>query len=355
MIATDKGVAVIDPASLPMNTRVPTVAIESVLADDQLLPAGREVTIAAGSTKLEIRYTALSLITPKRLHFRYRLEGSDTRWIEAGHERSARYTHLAPGRYDFHVIASNNDGVWNNTGATIAITISPYSYETLWFRLAAVALSIGTVALLVGWRLRQLKKRQQALVRANAELDARVRERTTKLEQLHAQLLITSRQAGMAEVATGVLHNVGNVLNSVNVSANLMSQTLGNSEVTSLERVADLLRDRSGDIDSFLQSDPKARLIPSIVIQLAERLSKEHATLLAEQEHLSRNIDHIKGIVVMQQSIATASGVLEKIRPGDLLCDALEMHSLGFEHNGIEVIRDCADLPPMVVDRHKIM
>jgi signal transduction histidine kinase len=96
-------------------------------------------------------------------------------------------------------------------------------------------------------------------------------------------------------------------------------------------------------------------LIPSIVIQLAERLSKEHATLLAEQEHLSRNIDHIKGIVVMQQSIATASGVLEKIRPGDLLCDALEMHSLGFEHNGIEVIRECANLPPMVVDRHKIM
>ncbi|HUG11776.1 MAG TPA: two-component regulator propeller domain-containing protein, partial [Opitutaceae bacterium] len=255
MIATDKGVAVIDPASLPMNMRAPTVAIESVLADDQLLPAGREVTIAAGSSKLEVRYTALSLITPKRLRFRYRLEGSDTRWIEAGHDRSARYTHLAPGRYTFHVLASNNDGVWNNTGATIAITISPHFYETLWFRLAVVVLSIGALAFLVGWRLRQLKNRQRALVRANAELDERVRERTTKLEQLHAQLLVTSRQAGMAEVATGVLHNVGNVLNSVNVSANLMSQILGTSEVTSLEKVAALLRDRSGDIDTFLHTD----------------------------------------------------------------------------------------------------
>jgi len=231
----------------------------------------------------------------------------------------------------------------------------PHLYETLWFRLVLVALAIGALASSVGWRLRHFKKRQQALVRANAELDERVRERTTRLEELHAQLLVASREAGMAEVATGVLHNVGNVLNSVNVSANLMSQVLKNSELASLERVAALLSDRSGDLDNFLHTDPKARLIPGIVIQLADQIRREHATLLAEQEHLSKNVDHIKSIVAMQQSYATVSGVLEKVRPSDLLRDALAMHSAGLARHDIEVVRECADLPSMVVDRHKVM
>jgi signal transduction histidine kinase len=176
-----------------------------------------------------------------------------------------------------------------------------------------------------------------------------------ELKKVHEQLLKASRQAGMAEVATGVLHNVGNVLNSVNVSAGILRETLRGSEVSTLAKVAALLRDHDGDIDEFLTKTPKGRMLPKVVVQLADQLGKEHATLNAEQEHLSRNVEHIKSIVAMQQNFASVSGVLEKVRLVDLLRDVVQMHSAGMARMGIEVVRDYADLAPMVVDKHKVV
>jgi len=172
------------------------------------------------------------------------------------------------------------------------------------------------------------------------------------LQQRFAQSL---RQAGMAEVATGVLHNVGNVLNSVNVSSTLVRETLRNSEIASLSRVAGLLRDRAGDIGTYLTTDPKGRLLPGFVIQLADHLAKEHALLCTEQEHLSRNIEHIKGIVAMQQNYASVSGVHEKVSIAELLGDALQIHSVSLVRHRIEVVRDYAELPPIILDKHKAM
>ncbi|HUG09776.1 MAG TPA: PAS domain S-box protein, partial [Opitutaceae bacterium] len=176
-----------------------------------------------------------------------------------------------------------------------------------------------------------------------------------ELKKVHEQLLKASRQAGMAEVATGVLHNVGNVLNSVNVSAGILRETLRASEVSTLSRVAALMRDHDGDIDEFLTKNPKGRMLPKVVMQLADQLGKEHATLNAEQEHLSRNVEHIKSIVAMQQNFATVSGVLEKVRLVDLLRDVVQMHSASIARMGIEIIRDYADLPPMILDKHKVV
>ncbi|HUG11777.1 MAG TPA: HAMP domain-containing sensor histidine kinase [Opitutaceae bacterium] len=165
----------------------------------------------------------------------------------------------------------------------------------------------------------------------------------------------TSRQAGMAEVATGVLHNVGNVLNSVNVSTDVLRQTLRNSEVKTLTRVAGLLKEHSADMEEFLTVSQKGRMLPGVVIQLAERLEMEHATLNAEQEHLARNVEHIKNIVAMQQSYATVSGIREKVRLADLLRDVLQLHAVSFARHGIEVIREYENLPEMIMDKHKVL
>jgi PAS domain S-box-containing protein len=165
----------------------------------------------------------------------------------------------------------------------------------------------------------------------------------------------SSRRAGMAEVATGVLHNVGNVLNSVNVSAGVLRDTLRASEVSTLKRVAALLREHTGDMDEFLTTSQKGRMLPGVVVQLAEQLAREHATLTLEQEHLLRNVEHIKSIVAMQQNYATVSGVHEKARLSDLIRDALQMHSVSFVRHGIEVTREFEDLPEMILDRHKVM
>ena len=182
-----------------------------------------------------------------------------------------------------------------------------------------------------------------------------IKEAEEKLNAIHLELVRASRQAGMAEVATGVLHNVGNVLNSVNVSATLVREALQSSEVSSLVRVAGLLRSQTGDLANYLTTDPKGKLIPGFVIQLAEQLARDHAVLQAEHEQLARNVEHIKEIVAMQQDYARVSGALEKVSIADVVNDALQINSGGLVRHGVEVVRQFADVPLVVVDKHKVM
>jgi C4-dicarboxylate-specific signal transduction histidine kinase len=189
----------------------------------------------------------------------------------------------------------------------------------------------------------------------NSELEERVRQRAAELEELHKQLVATSRKAGMAEVATGVLHNVGNVLNSVNVSANLVRETLHSSEIGSFERVADLLRQHEKDIGDYVSTDARGRLLPSFLVQLSEQLAIEHKAIARETEQLSKNIEHIKGIVAMQQSYATVSGVQEEVSIAELVRDAIHMHFAGLQRHGIRIDCEFAEVPLMLVDKHKVL
>ncbi len=182
-----------------------------------------------------------------------------------------------------------------------------------------------------------------------------LKEAEEKVNAIHQELLLTSRQAGMAEVATGVLHNVGNVLNSINVSATLVRDKLHASEIKSLVRVADLLKAQEGSLAEFLLQHPKGQLVPKFIIQLGEHLANEHSVLLHEHEQLARNVEHIKEIVSMQQNYARVSGVLETVNLSELLNDALQINSAGLVRHRIDVERDFADLPPLVADRHRVM
>jgi C4-dicarboxylate-specific signal transduction histidine kinase len=182
-----------------------------------------------------------------------------------------------------------------------------------------------------------------------------MKEAEEKLKAVHEELMQASRLAGMAEVATGVLHNVGNVLNSVNVSATLVREKLQASEVTTLGRVATLLRSHAADLPAYLVHDLKGRLIPGIVVQLAEQLAKENELLRLEHEQLARNVEHIKEIVAMQQSYARVSGVLEKVQLAEVLEDALQINTGGLARHGVEVRRQFTEVPPVTVDKHKVM
>ncbi len=622
LTATDRGIAVVDPHSLQTNSRPPTVVIESAIADDAALDLvpDRGLMVPAGTNRLELRYTALSLIAPQRLRFRYRLEGSDPGWIEAGREHSASYTHLAPGTYTFRVLACNNDGVWNEIGATLALTLLPLYYQTLWFRLTAFALLGGALAGAVGLRLRQLKQREQALTRANAELDQRVRERTGQLthsnEELqhretlfrlifehapvgifwnrldlgtqyhfnsafcrilelpaetlpdnsvltalvhpedaprqsgqetllraghadsyaleqrfvlkdgrqvwgafaaavvrdaqgqiiqvigileditvrkqteralresnekfhqladnirdvfwirspdmrevhyvspaferiwgrsvaslladpkewanfilpedrarvlaayaalsdtaasldieyrivrpdgeirwvrvrgsqvretttavvrhigivtditarkqteaelagaHRRLLDTSRQAGMAEVATSVLHNVGNVLNSVNVSATLVASQVRHTKSVNIAKLAELLNQHEADLANFLTADPRGQKLPAYLSTLGAALVEEHKAMTGELDNLRKNIDHIKEIVSMQQAYAGTAGLSEALPVSDLVEDALRIDASSFTRHDIVLVRDYQAPGNVTTDKHKVL
>lgn len=176
-------VVTIDPRQVPTNALSPPVHVRSVRAGDRVYEAGDQLSLPVGTTQIQIRYTALSLAMPDRVRFRYQLRGVDATPQDAGTRREAFYTNLAPGHYTFHVSASNNDGVWNDTGATLALVVPPAFYQTTSFRAAAM---VGALAL--GWVTYRLRVRQLT-ADLHARLDARLSERERIARELHDTLL----------------------------------------------------------------------------------------------------------------------------------------------------------------------
>ncbi|KFE64308.1 hypothetical protein DB31_2102 [Hyalangium minutum] len=181
------------------------------------------------------------------------------------------------------------------------------------------------------------------------------KEAESRLGEMHRALLDVSRQAGMAEVATGVLHNVGNTLNSVNISTGLVTDRLRASRVSSLVRAAQLLHKHTADLPTFFTQDPKGQMFPAFLLTLSRQLQEERDALLQEMRSLSEGVDHIKSIVSMQQRHASTAGVQEQVELPQLIDEALRLHAASFEQLGIRIERDYAPVPPLSVDRHKLL
>lgn len=181
--ATLNGLAWLDPNRIARNVAPPPVAITLLTAGERTYEMPANLRLPPGSSNLEIDYTALSLTVPERNRFRYRLEGVDTDWVDAGDRREAFYTRLEPGAYLFRVIAANNDGVWNEEGATLSFTIAPTFLQSIWFKfllaLALVAMAWGAYTM----RLRQEEARLQS------RFEVRIAERERIARELHDTLL----------------------------------------------------------------------------------------------------------------------------------------------------------------------
>ncbi len=167
--ATLKGIAAVDPEHLSRNTVPPPVAIDQVLIDDQPVDdqragASGPLTFNPGMRRFEFRYAGMSFIAPQKVRFRYKLDGFDRDWSIAGTRRTAYYTNLPPGKYRFHVLACNNDGVWNDTGASLDFRLRPHFYQTPWFYLVMIlGVALLTYAI-YRWRLRQVELRYDAVL-----------------------------------------------------------------------------------------------------------------------------------------------------------------------------------------------
>ena len=175
----------IDPSHLARNLIAPTVHVEQIIADRKGHSLRGEVRLPARTRDVEIDYTALSFAVPQKVRFRYRLEGRDTDWEEAGTRRQAFYTDLRPGTYRFHVIACNNDGVWNQQGASLDFNVMPAWYQTLWFKLL-----FAVIVLTTAWALYRLRVRQVAHALA-VRFDERLAERTRIAREFHDTLIQT--------------------------------------------------------------------------------------------------------------------------------------------------------------------
>jgi signal transduction histidine kinase/ligand-binding sensor domain-containing protein len=249
---TTRGIAGLDPARLPKNRVVPPVHVEELLAGGRSHPAGAALELPAGASSWEIRYTALSLLAPERVRFRYRLVGLDEDWVDAGTRRSAFYPQVPPGAYTFEVVASNGDGLWNETGDRLHVRLLPSFRQTLAFRL----LLAGLVALAVAgaWRARvrtlEAHRRElEALVlartqelRAEGERAERAREEAERLRGRAERQREVAQQASAlkTELLQIAAHDLKNPLQMVLGFAEMAEQQLpAGSEVRGhLERIS---------------------------------------------------------------------------------------------------------------------
>jgi signal transduction histidine kinase/ligand-binding sensor domain-containing protein len=177
------GVSVIDPRHLPFNKLPPPVHIEQIIADRTTHDAASNLRLPALTRDLEIDYTALSLVAPEKNRFKYKLEGYDREWQDVGNRRQAFYTNLGPRNYRFRVIASNNSGVWNETGAALDFSVDPAYYQTPWFRASIAAVILALLWGLYRYRLHQIARE------FNVRMEERVGERTRIARDLHDTLL----------------------------------------------------------------------------------------------------------------------------------------------------------------------
>jgi signal transduction histidine kinase len=174
---------VIDPAHISDNQQPPRVRVEQIIADRRNYPPQSGLTVPPRTRDLEIDYTALRYAVPQKVRFRYKLENRDADWQEPGTRRQAFYSDLRPGSYRFRVIASNDAGVWDESGASLNFSVLPAYYQTVWFRASCAGIFLFLLWALYEFRVRQLH-RQFAIA-----LDVRVQERTRIARDLHDTLL----------------------------------------------------------------------------------------------------------------------------------------------------------------------
>jgi signal transduction histidine kinase/ligand-binding sensor domain-containing protein len=267
-VASD-GVSILDPRHLSANTLQPPVRIEKIAADGRSYAPGGGLRLPPRVRDLSIDYTALSLVAPEKVRFRYMLEGQDADWKEVVNDRRVQYSNLAPGAYRFRVTASNNSGVWNETGASLDFSIAPTYYQTRWFEALMV---VSALALL--WVAYELRMRQVAR-QFNRMLDARVNERTRIARDLHDTMLQSFQGAllrfqSVATVITTRPDEASKRLEQALDQAET-AVTEGRNAVHGLRASATTLNDLGKAIAAFgaeLTGDPTLVNAPAIAVEI---------------------------------------------------------------------------------------
>ncbi|ATB43441.1 sensor histidine kinase [Cystobacter fuscus] len=201
----------------------------------------------------------------------------------------------------------------------------------------------------------ELQRTEAALRGANDELERRVEERTRELKQAQAQLVDTARAAGMAEVASDVLHNVGNVLTSAVINLELMRSGVAASRFDRAAQLSALLKEHQADLVGFLTRDPKGRVLPDYLLALTEALRQERLQLQTNLNEMSLHLEHIHAIIRVQQDYAKTSLILSEWDLTQLIEDSLRFQLVTLQRHGISVTREFTDAPRMQVDKHKVL
>jgi signal transduction histidine kinase len=203
--------------------------------------------------------------------------------------------------------------------------------------------------------MHDIAEHRARLERTKQIIEAEVAARTAELRALQNAHLETARKAGMADIATSVLHNVGNVLNSVNVSAAIIGDQVRKSGVADLRRAAGMLESHLDDPGAFGTQDSRGRHLPRFLVELSRKLTTDEERILTEVQSLSKGIDHIRDIVSLQQSYAGGGSLVEEVPVAELIEDAIRINTASLQRHGIDVIREFSYTGPLHVDKQKFL
>jgi len=177
----------------------------------------------------------------------------------------------------------------------------------------------------------------------------------TQLQTTQEKLVDTARRVGMAEVATGVLHNVGNVLNSVSVTAESIQKRVRNSKVSYLADVVSLLEKHAGKLGTFMTTEERGRKLPVFLANLSKELVDEQGRCLEALEALTKHVEHMADIIQLQQSYGKARGMVESVSIAELVEDAIRINIDALTRDNVQIKRELAELPPILLDRHRVL
>jgi signal transduction histidine kinase len=195
----------------------------------------------------------------------------------------------------------------------------------------------------------------RSLMGVMGQMQTALREMVGELRETQVRLVAAARLAGMAEIAANVLHNVGNVLNSVNVSVDLVGTRLRSSRLAGLARAVQMIDEHAGDLGAFLAQDAKGRLLPTYLRELARALEADHAAVTEELGRLGKSVAHIKEVVATQQSYAGTPRMVEPVKLAELVDDALRMNAGAQPRNKVTIAPDVARLPALMLDRNRLL
>lgn len=311
---------------------------------------------------ITFEFTALNYTHTANNQYAYMMEGFDSDWNYVGNQRNATYTNLDPGEYVFRVKASNNDGAWNEEGVALFLTITPPFWQTGWFYLFMILLLTGTVFSVYRYRVRSIKARNIDLNKQVAERteELKVKNRALKstlkeLEETKDQLVEQAHKAGMADIASGVLHNIGNILNSINTSASLIEETANQSKVVGFVKANTLLKDHMDQIGEFMTNDPRGIGLMNYYLKLEKPLTDERTQILDQTERLIEKIQLVNDVIAAQQNYAGIGFMNEKVMLSEMAENALALQSGSIERHGLNIKTDYPATDTVTVSRIKLI
>ncbi len=342
------------PGDFAANGRAPRVEITSVkvLDRDVSLPErldgeGR-LRLSHRENALSFEFAALDYSNPERHRYAYMMESVDPDWIDAGSRPYAAYANLEGGAYVFRVRGANGDGVWSLESADLLIHVDAPPWRRWWFLLGASALLAAATIGGHVWLTRGLAAR-------NERLSMLADQQTEALRNTDHELAERARKAGIAEITTGVLHNIGNILNSVSISTGAIMQILQGSRLEKFARANNVLRQKRDGLADFLNNDPKRELLAAYYERVDRALRREIRGLHSEIEQMLENIDLMSRAATVEQSYGSKRIKFETVDLRLLVEEALKLQEMSFKKRDIRAARRYESAPRCYTDRFTVI